>query len=73
MLELQGIADGAAAQGCQACGSYIIRAVVLANAPGDVQDFVFILLREMYPNLNATLPPRVKDAGIGPSKHGLQW
>ena len=74
MLELQGIADGAGAQGCQVCGSYITRAVVLANAPGDVEDFVFILLREMFPNLNTTLPPRdAGGRGMGPSKHGLQW
>lgn len=70
MLELQGIADGAAAQGCQACGSYATRAIVLANAPGDLQDFIFILLREFNPKVAQTLHGVKKS---GPSKYGLQW
>ena len=48
--ELEGLADGAAAQGCKDCGNYVIRAIVLANAPGDLQDFLYILLREFGNN-----------------------
>lgn len=44
--ELEGVADGAAARGCPDCGAYITRGITLANAPGDVQDFLLILLRE---------------------------
>lgn len=44
------MADGAAAQGCSDCGNYANRAIVLANAPGDLQDFLYILLREFGNN-----------------------
>lgn len=44
--ELVGVADGAAAHGCVDCGAYVTRAITLANAPGDVQDFLLILIRE---------------------------
>lgn len=44
--ELVGVADGAAAKGCAACGAYATRGITLANAPGDVQDFLLILMRE---------------------------
>ena len=44
--ELSGVKDGAAAQGCSDCGAYITRAITLANAPGDVQDFVLIIARD---------------------------
>lgn len=44
--ELEGVRDGAAAQGCAECGAYVNRAITLANAPGDVQDFSLILIRE---------------------------
>ena len=44
--ELMGVADGAAAQGCTECGAYITRGITLANAPGDTQDFLLILIRE---------------------------
>ena len=44
--ELQGLADGAAASGCSECGRYTTRAIVLANAPGDLKDFLLILKRE---------------------------
>ena len=47
MTELKGLADGAKARGCGECGQYVTRGIVLANAPGDVKDFVYILLREM--------------------------
>ena len=44
------MADGAAVQGCKECGKYASRAIVLANAPGDLQDFLYILLREFGSN-----------------------
>ncbi len=47
-----GVAEGAFAQGCEDCGAYVTRAVVLANAPGDVQDFLLILLREFVDKMH---------------------
>lgn len=44
--ELVGVADGAAAKDCTGCGAYITRGITLANAPGDTQDFLLILMRE---------------------------
>lgn len=44
--ELEGVSDGAAANGCSECGNYVTRALTLANAPGDVKDFVLLLIRE---------------------------
>jgi len=44
--ELEGVAAGGSDQGCSACGKYITRGLTLANAPGDVQDFLLILVRE---------------------------
>ena len=35
--ELRGLADGGKAAGCSECGNYVNRAVVLANAPGDLK------------------------------------
>lgn len=54
--ELKGIADGAKAAGCEECGKYTTRAIVLANAPGDNQDWVYVLLREFHlPSLKLPL------------------
>lgn len=50
--ELEGLTDGAAAQGCPECGAYVTRAITLANAPGDVQDFLLILVREFLDKIN---------------------
>ena len=36
-MELHGVADGGSAAGCPQCGDYASRAIVLANAPGDLQ------------------------------------
>ena len=44
--ELMGVAAGAAAKGCEECGAFSTRAITLANAPGDVKDFLLILVRE---------------------------
>lgn len=44
--ELRGIADGAAAAGFPLVGRYVTRIILLANAPGDPQDFLLILMRE---------------------------
>ena len=32
--------------GCDACGNYTTRGIVLANSPGDLKDYLYILLRE---------------------------
>ena len=52
-MELLGLEYGARDNGCSSCGNYIKRAIVLANAPGDLKDFVYILLR--YRNIAATI------------------
>ena len=44
--ELEGVAAGGSARGCSTCGKYVTRGLTLANAPGDVQDFLLILVRE---------------------------
>lgn len=44
--ELMGVAAAAAAKGCEECGAYCSRAITLANAPGDVKDFLLVLVRE---------------------------
>lgn len=68
--ELKGVAEGAAANGCAECGAYITRGITLANAPGDVQDFLLLLVREflhktgqLSPELNKTLPSLFPSAG----------
>jgi len=43
--ELDGLEYGARDKGCNQCGQYITRAIVLANAPGDLQDFIYVLMR----------------------------
>lgn len=63
--ELQGLADGAAANGCPKCGNYSTRSIVMSNLPSDLQDVLLILLREMNPTLAAEL--RKEQAG------GMQW
>jgi len=44
--ELQGITDGGRDAGNDQIGNIITRVITLANAPGDVSDFLLILLRE---------------------------
>lgn len=44
-MELLGLEYGAREKGCDFCGQFVKRAIVLANAPGDLEDFVYILLR----------------------------
>lgn len=44
-MELLGLEYGARDKGCSSCGQYVKRAIVLANAPGDLKDFIYILLR----------------------------
>ena len=44
-MELLGLEYGARDKGCSLCGQYVKRSIVLANAPGDLKDFVYILLR----------------------------
>lgn len=53
------MADGAAAQGCAECGRYVTRVLTLANAPGDLQDFLLILTREFLqqPSRTGQLEP----------------
>ena len=70
--ELRGVADGARSKGCDECGKYITRGIVLANAPGDKKDFVYILLRELgYDPSSLTRWPAVKR---GNEKwHGMRW
>ncbi len=43
------------AAGCADCGKYITRAIALVNAPGDVQDFLLILVREFLEKVD---PPQ---------------
>lgn len=45
--ELAGLRDGAAAAGCPDCGNMAGRAIALSNMPGDIQDYVLVLLREL--------------------------
>ena len=45
-LELDGIKDGAGAAGVPNDGAIIGRVITLANAPGDVKDFLLVLLDE---------------------------
>lgn len=45
-LELDGIGDGAGAVGIPNAGAIIGRVITLANAPGDVKDFLLVLLDE---------------------------
>ena len=47
MAELRGVAEGSADAGCSECGRYVTRAILLANLPGDLQDFLYILLNEL--------------------------
>lgn len=54
--ELVGVSDGAAANGCAECGAYITRSITLANAPGDVQDFLLILVREFLHKTGQSRP-----------------
>ena len=42
-MELQGLADGSKEAGCSECGDYANRAIVLANAPGDLQVSVILI------------------------------
>ena len=68
-----GLTDGAAANGCRGCGAYIKRALTLANAPGDLQDFLLILTREFLhvnnrqldPHLVRLIPPTKSSFGKG--------
>lgn len=57
--ELSGVADGAASQGCSECGAYVTRAITLANAPGDLQDFTLILLREFLQATGRSTSPHL--------------
>lgn len=54
--ELEGLADGAAANGCAECGAYATRGITLANAPGGVQDFLLLLVREYLRTTGASSP-----------------
>lgn len=53
--ELEGVSDGAKAGGCGPCGLYVTRAITLANAPGDTQDFLLILVREFLEKVQPSL------------------
>jgi len=44
-MELLGLEYGVRENGCTSCGQYARRAIILANAPGDLEDFIYILLR----------------------------
>ena len=69
--ELQGLADGAKESGCGQCGKYITRGIVLANAPGDVKDFVYILLRELdHHSAQVWQERRRRTKGEG---QGMKW
>ena len=56
-----GVADGAKAQGCRDCGSYVTRAITLANAPGDTQDYLLLILQEFLRKKgeSTSLPPQM--------------
>lgn len=43
--ELRGLDEGGRAAGCEDCGKYCTRAIVLANFPGDLKDLIYIFLR----------------------------
>ena len=43
--ELQGLDAGGKAAGCEECGKYSTRAIVLANFPSDLKDLIYIFLR----------------------------
>lgn len=61
--EIRGMADGAAKQGIANADKMVSRMIVLANAPGDLNDFVYILIREWFntgPNMTASTT-KVKD------------
>ena len=51
-----GVSDGAAANGCKECGAYVTRGITLANAPGDVKDFLLILIREFLRHTDQAKP-----------------
>ena len=53
--ELEGVSDGGKARGCVECGQYVTRALTLANAPGDTQDFLLILVREFLEKVQPSL------------------
>eukprot|EP00118_Oscarella_pearsei_P024914 m.307108 g.307108 ORF g.307108 m.307108 type:complete len:499 (+) comp41908_c0_seq1:30-1526(+) len=54
--ELDGVRDGGSAAHCPNCGRHVTRTIVLANMPGDLQDFLDILLREALPSALKLLP-----------------
>ena len=56
--ELKGVAQGARDAGCKKCGRYITRAITLSNAPGDLKDFIYILMREFNRSEPSWLQPR---------------
>eukprot|EP00050_Salpingoeca_kvevrii_P017702 m.67473 g.67473 ORF g.67473 m.67473 type:complete len:503 (-) comp7682_c0_seq2:947-2455(-) len=56
--ELQGLQAGGAAAGVHNVGKMIERVIVLANAPGDLKDFIFVLLREFNPSAADRLAKR---------------
>ncbi|XP_065842108.1 uncharacterized protein [Oscarella lobularis] len=62
--ELDGIRDGASAAGCPGCGSYVTRTIVLANMPGDVQDVLYILIREAFPSALHLLPRKASQEKV---------
>ena len=43
--ELQGLDAGGRAAGCEECGKYSTRAIVLANFPSDLKDLIYVFLR----------------------------
>lgn len=52
MEELRGLGDGGATVGAPKAGAMAQRMIVLANAPGDLKDFILVLLREFDPSYN---------------------
>lgn len=43
---MRGLADGAVNAKCGECGKYVTRTIVLSNAPGDLKDTIYVLIRE---------------------------
>ena len=46
LQELEGLAAGAKDNGCDLCGVYVTRYIVLANVPSDAKDMLKIFMRE---------------------------
>lgn len=65
-----GVSDGAAAKGCAECGAYVTRGITLANAPGDVQDFLLILIREFLHYTDQSGPELSKVVSLLPHTTG---